>query len=112
MRAWMECCTRFKEIIWAMRRLSAYALMPEPYCRGPEKPCGNGARVWVAQCGQDLTSASTWLSTFSKTMSIWVRRSWPSGRRARRSSPHCSQKLTLESTTVSTVRVLAARLGS
>jgi hypothetical protein len=63
------------EIIWAIKRLSAYALMPEPYCTGPQNASANGARLWALQCEQDWISASTWLATFSKTMSIWVRRS-------------------------------------
>ena len=75
MRVWIKCCTRFREIIWAISRFSTYALMPAPYCTGPEKVSGNGARVSLAQCGQHVISASRWLSTFSKTMSIWVRRS-------------------------------------
>ena len=52
-RVWIECCTRLREIIWAISRFSAYVSMPEPYGTGPEKASGNSLRVSFSQCGQD-----------------------------------------------------------
>ena len=60
--------------------------------------------------GQRLISASTWLTTFSKTMSIRVRRSYPLEGMRLRSSPQVPQACTGMTSTVSTVRVFSLRL--
>ncbi len=54
MRLWIECFTHFSEIIWAISRFSTYALMPAPYCAGPEKVAGNGARGALASTGREV----------------------------------------------------------
>jgi len=102
------CCTRLSATIWAISRCRTKALIRCHTAAGRRGPPGSCLGQRLA-AGQDLSSASTWLTTFSKTMSMRVRRSCCLTGRIGQIGATAAQVVTGAMATVSTVRVWRAR---